>query len=101
MSERKTRVRLPALPAAEFFQAPEHTILSADGKALLSYDSATSSGFVYYLDTRSWSITAPVSFDAWATLAAAAGLAIPPGADAARWIRACSSLALRGSAGLH
>ena len=101
MSEKKMYVRLPALPAPDFFGVAEHSILTADGKKLLSYDCRTQAGFVYYMEDATWSISAPIAFEAWAALVSAAGLEVAGSPDARRWIDACLAGRAANPAGLN
>lgn len=89
MSKAKLEVRLPVLPAAEFFAEAKHSIMSDDGTALLSYDTGTCSGFIYYITDKAWSIMSPVDFHTWALLVRAAGFTVSDCEDARRWFRAC------------
>lgn len=90
MGEGRIVATLPRLPAAEFFRDANHSIKTADGSALLSYDPATRAGFIYYLESCLWVIAAPVDFAVFALQASALGLSIEEGEDAARWFDACS-----------
>ena len=89
MSARKLTARLPALPAPEFFSKPEHSIMSDDGSALLTYDARTCSGFIYHLASKSWQIHAPVDFALWAVMVRLSGYTVSDSEDARRWFRAC------------
>lgn len=89
MTESKIIAKLPALPAPEFFRDPNHTILTADGSALLTYDPATQAGFIYYLESKVWTIVAPVDFATFALHASASGHNVQAGEDAGRWFLAC------------
>lgn len=83
------RAQLPALPDPALFNDPRHTILSACGGALLTYDPATRAGFIYLIESGRWHITAPVEFDVFASIIAAAEFRIADGDDARRWLAAC------------
>lgn len=100
MNENALKVHLPRLPNPEFFAVPEHSIRTACGQALLSYDRATGAGFVYNIQTNSWMIHAPVGFEVFAMLVAGAGYAIPAGDEAQRWFESCSGISLSAAA-LH
>lgn len=95
MAESHMRARLPALPHPDIFKDPEHTIRTIDGGALLTYDPATCSGFIYHIEHQRWSITAPIDFSAFAAMLALSGYVIADCADAQRWVRACSGPATR------
>lgn len=97
MAEQKTRVRLPRLPTPEFFSNCDHTILSADGGTLLSYDPVTSAAFAYSIPHSRWTIIAPCSFEDFANWAALSGYRIQEGEDARRWIHACTEGSARGA----
>lgn len=88
MSRAKMMVRPPALPPVEFFADARHSIMSDDGSALLSYDAATHTGFIYGVTTETWTISTPVDFATWALLVRSAGLTISDSADSRRWYRA-------------
>lgn len=87
-------IRLPALPHPDVFKNPEHTIRTIDGGALLTYDPATCAGFIYQIEHKRWSITAPIEFSVFAAMLALAGYAVSDGDDAQRWVRACSATAV-------
>ena len=90
MTVRKMLAQLPALPPPEFFNKPEHTIMSDDGAALISYDTATCAGFVYHVATESWSISAPVDFTTFALLVRMSGYTVSDSEDTRRWFQTCS-----------
>lgn len=85
----KLRIHFPRMPAPEFFSEPSHTIRTADGSALLSYDPDTRAGFVYYLTTGVWTISAPVDFTTFALHARLSGHVLIDSDDAKRWMSAC------------
>lgn len=89
MAEKVTRVRLPALPSPELFNDPERTILTDCGGALLTYDPATRSAFIYSFETCRWNITAPVDFEVFASIVALAGYRVRDTEDARRWVESC------------
>ena len=89
MGERSTRVHLPALPSAEFFSRPQHSILDDRGLALLSYDPVTRSGLVYALTDKRWSIHVPIDFEVFAVLVASAGYRLNDCDDTRKWMAAC------------
>lgn len=90
MGKRKLRARLPSLPTPAFFAEAQHSILTQDGSALLTYDPRTRSGFIYYIESGLWTILAPVDFVTFALHARLAGHTIGDSQDVARWLRACS-----------
>lgn len=90
MSAAALRIRLPALANPEIFNDPSRSIMSADGRGLLTYDPATRSGFIYDLESKVWLIQAPVDFLHFALVARSGGYTINDGEDATRWLRACS-----------
>lgn len=94
MSENTMHVRLPALPDPGIFKNPDHTIMTADGQALLSYDPVTRAAFIYSLVQQRWTITAPVDFDVFASLVALAGYSVIDSDDARRWLGACMASTL-------
>ena len=89
MSENSIKARLPRLPHPEFFRTAEHSILTADGSALLAYDPETRAGFIYSMTTGTWSITAPIAFPAFAVIVAGSVLSL---AKAATMPMAASSV---------
>ena len=91
MPENFMRIRLPALPDPAIFGDPDRSIMTADGQAILAYDPATRTSFIYAIEQQRWTITAPVDFEVFATLAALSGYSLANGEDAQRWLRACSA----------
>lgn len=89
MAENTMKATLPRLPPAEFFAVPEHTIRTADGSALVSYDPQTRAAFVYAIREQRWSITAPCDFEFFAGLLAIAGHRLADCDDTRRWMAAC------------
>lgn len=89
MTEKTTRVRLPALPDPALFNDPSHTIMTDCGGALLTYDPATRAAFIYAVDKGRWNITAPVEFEVFASIVALAGYHVGDSDDARRWVAAC------------
>lgn len=89
MSKGKLKAELPTLPHPDFFRDPKHSIMSDDGAALLSYDATTRSGFVYHIESKAWSISAPIDFTTWALLVRMTGYTVSDCEDARRWFRAC------------
>lgn len=85
----KLRARLPALAHPDVFSDASHTIMTAERNALLTYDPATRSGFVYCIGSGVWCIWAPVDFLQFAIFARASGYTINEGEDARRWMQAC------------
>lgn len=91
MSPRTLRVTLPALADPAVFQVADRSILTADGSALLTYDSATRSGFIYHIESGKWLIQAPVDVLDFAWFARMSGYSLNAGEDARRWLQACSA----------
>ncbi len=89
MSESTLSANLPRLPHPEFFCDPAHTIMDDARGALLSYDPTTRAGFIYYVESHTWSITAPVDFITWALLVKASGHTVSDSEDSRRWFKAC------------
>lgn len=89
MTENNMRVRLPTLPDPAFFKKPEASILTEGGLALLTYDPVTRAGFLYLIAAETWSIAAPIAFEEFAVMVAAAGYRLPDSPDARRWVNAC------------
>ncbi len=73
----------------EFFNEPTRTIMSDDRAVLLSFDPNTRSGFIYYIESGTWSITAPVDFVTWAMLVRASGHVVSDSNDSRQWFKAC------------
>lgn len=99
MSEKTLRVRLPALPDPSLFNDPTHTIATADGRALLTYDPETRAAFIYECAQMRWTIAAPVEFEEFIVLAAFAGHQVADSEDARRWLAA--GMRRADSAGVH
>jgi hypothetical protein len=91
-AQREQLPLLPALPSDDFFKAAQHTIRSADGRALLTYDPATQSGFVYQIATGHWHICAQISFTLFTFFATGIGYAPADDESLAHWLRACLTL---------
>lgn len=89
MSYEELRVRLPRLPEPAFFGTPDHSILTLCGGAILTYDPATRSGFIYHIGQKNWFIAAPIDFKEFTGLVVAGGWRIADGDDTQRWLRAC------------
>lgn len=89
MSENTLQARLPALAHPDVFKDPSRTLLTAEGKALLTYDPATRSGFIYEIESGVWFIQAPVDFLQFAVVARMSGHTIAESDDARIWLRAC------------
>ncbi|MCI4566384.1 hypothetical protein [Lysobacter sp. CFH 32150] len=89
MSAQTLQAQLPVLPDKAIFSDPAHTIRSADGLALLTYDPSTRAAFIYIIASKRWTILAPIDFAAFAILVAASGHAIPDSEDARRWVATC------------
>lgn len=97
MTAAKIQARLPNLASPDVFSDPSRSIMSMDGRALLTYDPITRSGFIYHIESEVWFIQAPVDFVQFAFLARASGYSINAGEDAQRWLRACSPNAAGGN----
>lgn len=96
MSENSMRIALPRLPDLEVFSNPERTIRTAAGDALLTYDPATASAFIYNLKRETWSISTPIDFETFAAMCAMSGFAVSDTDDARRWMAANSTPAKPG-----
>ncbi|MFD1069945.1 hypothetical protein ACFQ2D_08370 [Luteimonas composti] len=91
MGNARITAKLPALPAPEFFARAEHSIITRDGAAILTFDPSTRSGFIYQVATGAWLISSPVSFGEFALLVVGSGYAVDDSEDARRWLRACGA----------
>ena len=89
MSTSKLQAKLPALAHPDTFRDPTKTLLSAEGKALLTYDPVTRSGFIYDIETGIWFIQAPVDFLQFALVARMSGHTIADSDDARIWLQSC------------
>lgn len=89
VGESRTAVRRPVLPPLEFLSNPAFSIRSDCGRALVSYDPMTRTGFVYHLAEEVWSIITPIDFKAFAQSLQHSGHAVTDSADARRWRAAC------------
>lgn len=98
MAENTLHLRLPVLPDPALFQDPERTILTTGGGALLSYDLATRTGFIYERASQRWTISTPIEFDMFAALVALGGYQLAASEDTRRWIAACLGDAPPGAA---
>ncbi|GGA70675.1 hypothetical protein GCM10011521_05960 [Arenimonas soli] len=81
----------PALPGPEFFADEEKTILTADRRAFLSFDSESNTGIILFVETGQWLIRSPIAFVDFAVYAHDAGLLLAEGEESTRWARACAS----------
>ena len=98
MSASKITATLPLLAHPDVFRDPARTIMTAEGKALLTYDPVTRSGFIYEIESRTWFIQAPVDFLQFALVARLSGHTVADTDDARVWLQACrSDFATHGS----
>lgn len=97
MPEQSARLPAPRNPGADFFADPSHTIRTAGGEALLSYDPAAQTALIFNIAEARWSIFTPCEFPRFLLMVAAAGYAIESGADSARWLAACDARAAPGA----
>lgn len=90
MGENRVMLPRPVVPAPEFFAAPEYTIKTEDGAALLSYDPDTRAALIFSIAAQRWSVFVPCAFDEFAAIIGLCGFRVPVGEDARRWLAACS-----------
>ena len=90
MSANKLQAKVPELAHPDIFKDPTRTLLTAEGKALLTYDPGTRSGFIYEIESGVWFIQAPVDFLQFALVARMSGHTITDSEDARLWIQSCS-----------
>ena len=98
MNTSKLHARLPALADPEVFSDPCRSIMTAEGNALLTYDPATQSGFIYCIDSGVWFIHAPADFLQFAIFARMGGHTIKEGPESERWMQACRGGSVAASA---
>ena len=91
MSTSKLQAKLPTLAHPDTFRDPTRTLLTAEGKALLTYDPVTRSGFIYEIESGIWFIQAPVDFLRFALVARLSGHTIADSEDARVWLQSCRS----------
>ena len=89
MAESHVTVARPVLPPLEFLSNAAYSIRSNCGRALISYDPITRSGFVYRLAEQVWTIVTPIDFNAFDQLVQQGGYSVTDSADARRWRAAC------------
>lgn len=86
-----TSIALPCLPLPESLNEPGKSILTSDGRALVIYDAATQSGFVYVVELGRWNITSPITFLDFAALLPQLGVCLPADDATLAWIDVCSA----------
>jgi len=101
VGENRITVRRPLLPPLEFLSDPSYSIRSDCGRALVSYDPMTRTGFVYHLAEQVWSIVTPLDFKDFLASLQQEGHAITDSADARRWRAACDPEATSNVITLH
>lgn len=81
-----TQVRAPAFPDLGVLGDAGRTILTADGKAFITYDPAAQAGMIYAISFQQWHITTPIAFPDFAVLLTRSGYAVPATPEAKRWV---------------
>ncbi|MFC3715594.1 hypothetical protein ACFONC_05465 [Luteimonas soli] len=79
-------MNLPALPDPAVFSNADHSVVTADGGALLTYDPATRAAFIYAIESRRWTIQAPIEFEMFVATAALAGYRLSDSPETKRWL---------------
>lgn len=79
-------IRLPALPDPAIFENADHSVITIDGSALLSYDPATQAALIYAIESQRWTIQAPIEFEIFVATAALAGYRLSDSLETKRWL---------------
>lgn len=82
------QVRAPQFPALEILEDAGRSILTADGRALISYDPCARAGMIYAIENEIWSVTTPIGFIEFAKFLDEAGYQLPETAETRRWMLA-------------
>lgn len=91
MNEHRVNVYSPLAPSAETMKTPARTLLSADGKMLVTYCPQNACGAIYHFDLEMWSMWSPIRFAQFASVLAARGIVLPDGAETRDWMNSCTA----------
>ena len=82
------QVRAPCFPSLDVLKDPGRSILTLDGRALITYDPNSQAGMIYAFANRIWSVTTPIGFVEFAGLLDDAGYSLPETPETRRWMMA-------------